>query len=57
MFSISSFDTISVVVPNPKIFLFISASTADSAAVTPNGTKILLGIFSLMVIQVLVMDQ
>ena len=41
MSSISSFD-ISVVVPDPKIFLFIPASAADAAAVNPNGIKTLL---------------
>ena len=40
MFSISLFDIISVVVPEPKIFLCVSASAA--AAVNPNGTKTLL---------------
>ena len=42
MSSISSFDIISVVVSDPKIFLCISASTADAAAVNPNGIKTLL---------------
>ena len=41
MSSISSFD-ISVVVPGPKIFLFIPASAANAAAVNPNGIKTLL---------------
>ena len=41
MSSISSFDIISVVVPNPKIFLCIPASAADTAAVNPNGIKAL----------------
>ena len=39
---ISSFDIISVVVPDPKIFLCIPASAADAAAVIPNGIKTLL---------------
>ena len=39
---ISSFDIISVVVPDPKIFLCIPASAADAAAVNPNGIKTLL---------------
>ena len=42
MSSISSFDTISVVAPEPKIFLCIPASAAVAAAVNPNGFKILL---------------
>ena len=42
MSSISSFDIISAVVPEPKIFLYIPASAADAAAVNPNGTKTLL---------------
>ena len=41
-FSISSFDIISVVVPDPKIVLCIPASAANSAAVNPNGIKTLL---------------
>ena len=39
---ISSFDIISVVVPDPKMLLCIPASTADAAAVNPKGIKILL---------------
>ena len=39
---ISSFDIISVVVPDPKIFLCIYASAADAVAVNPNGIKTLL---------------
>ena len=39
MFSISLFDIISVVVPEPKILLCIPASAADAAAVNPNGVK------------------
>ena len=39
---ISSFDIISVVVPDPKIFLCIPASAADAAAVNPKGIKTLL---------------
>ena len=42
MSSISSFDTISVVFPDPNIFLCILASTADTAAVNPKGIKTLL---------------
>ena len=37
MSSISSFDIISVVLPDPNSFLYIPASTADAAAVNPNG--------------------
>ena len=44
MSSISSFDIISVVVPEPRIFLCIPASAADAAAVDPNGIKTLLAI-------------
>ena len=39
MSSISSFDIISVVVPQSKIFLCIPASAADTVAVNPNGIK------------------
>ena len=39
---ISSFDIISVAVLDPKIFLCIPASSADAAAVNPNGIKTLL---------------
>ena len=42
MSSISSFDIISVVFPEPKIFLCIPASAADAAAVNPNRIKTLL---------------
>ena len=42
MSSISSFDIISVVLPDPKIFLCIHASAADVAAINPNGNKTLL---------------
>ena len=43
MSSISSFDIISVVVQEPKIFFFcILASAADAAAVNPNGIETLL---------------
>ena len=41
MFYIFSFDIISVVVPEPKIFLCIPTSAA-AAAVNPNGIKTLL---------------
>ena len=39
---ISSFDIISVVVPDPKIFLCIPAYAADDAAVDPKGIRMLL---------------
>ena len=39
---ISSFNIISVVVPEPKTFLCIPASASDSAAVNSNGIKTLL---------------
>ena len=42
MSSFSSFDIISVVLPNPKIFLCIPASAADAPAVNPNRIKTLL---------------
>ena len=35
--SMSSFDIISVVFPDPNIFLCIPASAADAAAVSPKG--------------------
>ena len=38
----SSFDMIRVVVPELKIFLCITESAADAAAVNPNGIKKLL---------------
>ena len=41
MSSISSFDIISVI-PEPKIFLCITASAANVSAVNPNGVKTLL---------------
>ena len=37
-----SFDIISVVVPDSKMFLCIPASAADAAVVNPNGIKTLL---------------
>ena len=37
--SVSSSDIICVLVPDPKIFLCLSASAADTAAVNPNGIK------------------
>ena len=40
MSSISSFDFISAVVPDSKIFLCIAASAAAAATVNPNGIKI-----------------
>ena len=42
MYSISSFDIIRVVVPEPSIFLCIPASIADADAVNLNGIKTLL---------------
>ena len=42
MSSISLFDIISVVFPDPNIFLCIPASGADAAAVNPEGIKTLL---------------
>ena len=40
--SISSFEIISVLMPDPKIFFWIAASVTDTAAFNPNGTKMLL---------------
>ena len=40
--SISLFDIISVVFPDPHIFICISASAADGAAINPKGIKTLL---------------
>ena len=61
MSSISSFDIISVVVPDLKIFLCIPSSAADAVAANPNGIKTLLVdvliTFSLMVVLFLIMDQ
>ena len=42
MSSISSFDIIIVVLSDPNFFLSIPASSADAAAVNPNGIKTLL---------------
>ena len=39
MSSISSFEIISVVVPEPSIFLCIPVSAVDAVAVNPNGIK------------------
>ena len=39
MSSISSFDIVSVIVPDPRIFLCIPASAADDVAVNRNGIK------------------
>ena len=39
---ISSFEIIIVVIPNPKIFLWIAPSVADATTVNPNGFKTLL---------------
>ena len=41
--SISSLQIINVVVPDPIIFLWITASVPDAAPVNPNGIKTLLG--------------
>ena len=62
MSSISSFDIISIVFPEPRIFLCIHASAADAAAVIPNEIKTPLANgfffnFSSMVKLFLVMDQ
>ena len=61
MYFISSFDIISTVLPDPKIFLCIPASVPDAATVNPKGIKTLLTIgsitFLLAIILVLVMDQ
>ena len=40
--SISSFESINVVIPDPKTFFWIAASVAVAAAVNPNGIKTLL---------------
>ena len=40
--SISLFDVISVVFPDPNIFLCIATSAADAAAVNPKGINTLL---------------
>ena len=42
MSSISSFDIINVVLPEPKAFLYIHAPAANAAAVHPNEIKTLL---------------
>ena len=42
MSSVSSFDIVSVVVPEPKIFLYIPASAVDAATVNPYGIKSIL---------------
>ena len=42
MSSVSLFDIISIVFPDPKIFLCIPASAADAAAVNPKGIETLL---------------
>ena len=39
---ISSFEIISVVIPDPKILFWIAASVADTDAVNPNGIKTIL---------------
>ena len=43
---ISSFEIIRVVVPDPRIFLFIAASVADAAAVGPSIPKDLITLFN-----------
>ena len=58
----SLFDMISVVFPDPNIFLCIPASAADAVAINPNGINTLLAngvitFFILMVILFLVRDQ
>ena len=40
--SISSFGILVLFVPDPKIFLYVPASPADTAAVNPKGIKTLL---------------
>ena len=35
----SSFEFINVVIPDPKVFLWIAASVADAAVVYPNDIK------------------
>ena len=61
MSSILSFDIISIVVPEPKIFLCIPVSAADADAINPNGIKyfqLMVKIhFSLKVNQFSTMDQ
>ena len=58
MSSLSSFDIISVAVPDPNIFLCTPEFAADAAAVNCNGIKTLLANeFSLMVVLFLIMDQ
>ena len=57
MSSISLFDVISAVFPDPNIVLCIPASAADAAAINPEGIKTLFANgFLLMVILFLVMD-
>ena len=59
--SISSFDIISVDVPDSKMFLCIPASAADAASVNHNGIKTLLanGLITIFIkiIQFFVLDQ
>ena len=43
---ISSFEIIKVVVPDPRIFLFIAASVANAAAVSPSIPKVLITDFN-----------
>ena len=43
MSSISSFDVVSVVVPEQMFLLCIPASAADAAAASPNGIKTFVG--------------
>ena len=51
---ISSFETITVVIPDPKTFFLIPASVANAAAVNPNGIskKVLTNSFSTLFIKV-----
>ena len=60
-FSISLFDIINVVFPDPNIFICIPASATDAAAVNPGGIKTLLAMvllhFLLKVILFLVMKN
>ena len=57
----SLFDIISVVFPDPNIFLCIPASAADAAAVSPKGINTLLAngviTFFIVVILSLIKDQ
>ena len=39
---VSSFEIISVALPDPKVFFWVATSVADAAAFNPNGIKTLL---------------